>query len=220
METLFKIYNQVIYYSWIIFQSPLIITYFIFLHISFFIQKRYFRYNLFPSLLIKKLWNIESIIIRDIFIHLPSSLIDWIQPSLEQKTKEEYMKALTPNAVIRHVCKDDLENTKKNPDEKKNETVFLLKPLSVQQQADLRDNMYKVSGIGKKRTEKFQTGTSEVDALKIGLLGWENFTNEKGDQVSFDKTNVSGMLEMIPADARTELAAKIRGDAEVDEGEG
>lgn len=213
-------YEFAIVKSWFLFQLPLIVLYALLLTISHYFQKYHFKDNLIPNPFIKKLYQLDAYIIKEVCEKMPEDLLEWVNPHLDKQTKEEYMKALTPSTIIRHVCKQDLENTKKNPEEKKNETVFLLKPLTVSQQANLRDNMYKVQGVGRKRKEMFQTGTSEVDALVLGLVGWENFKNEAGADVTFDKNNVPAMLEMIPADARSELATKVRGEAEIDEGEG
>jgi hypothetical protein len=220
MEILFKVYDSFMYYAWYILNLPLILFYFALLKFSFLFQQWYLDKNTIPTPIIKYFYRLDSYILKDFYTNMPESFITWINPHLDQQTKEEYMKALTPGKLIRYVSKVDLEETKKDPTHKSSETIFLLKPLTVSQQAELRDNMYNVSGQGKARKEKFKTGTSEVDALKVGLAGWENFKHEEtGADVQFEKNNVQAMLELIPADVRSELAAKIRGEAELDEGE-
>lgn len=219
MNDLYKIYNSIMYWLWIIFHLPLLCLYYVLLNFSFLFQRWYLRKNVIPGPILKYFYRLESYIYKDLYTNMSEDLIVWMHPQFDKQTKEEYMKALTPGKLLRYTCKQDLEATKKDPGAKAQETVFLLKPLTVEQQANLRDNMYKVEGQGKARKEKFKTGTSEVEALMLGLAGWENFKNDEGVDVEFKKNSVKDMLEMIPADVRTELAAKVRGEAELDEGE-
>ena len=99
------------------------------------------------------------------------------------------------------VCECD----KKLP--KPEQTVFNTRFLTADEQAELRDAMYSVSGMGANRSEKFLTGTIANKALEIGLQGWTNFKYEDGTEIPFSKENFSSIA---PAE-RDEIANHIRG---------
>lgn len=173
----------------------------------------YFKNNLFPNRLILFFWNLERIIANDVYVNFPEQLIDWLTPNQTKKTKEEIMKAINPSKVHDYVCKPERGLSSSE------QTVFKVKYLTVNQTAELRDEIYTVKGVGKARSEKLQTGTVDMKTLKLGLVGWANFKDEEGKEVVFDKNKIVDMLDMIPPEARTELAGHIRGESELTEGE-
>jgi hypothetical protein len=118
-------------------------------------------------------------------------------------TKEvvSIMKGVRFDKPHDYVCECD----KKLP--KAEQSVFKVRFLTAEEQAELRDTMYSVSGMGANRSEKFLTGTVANKALEIGLQGWEQYTFEDGADIPFSKENFS----TIPPAERDELANHIRG---------
>ena len=102
------------------------------------------------------------------------------------------------------VCKCD----ETLPEEER--TSFKVKFLTKEQQAEIRDIMYSVKGIGAARQEKFLTGSAVLKALEYGLVGWKNFKFDDGTDIVFSKENFS----CIPPAQRDELANHIRGITE------
>ena len=100
-----------------------------------------------------------------------------------------------------YVCECD----KKLP--KEEQTLFKVRFLTAEEQAELRDIMYSVSGMGANRSEKFLTGTVANKALEIGLQGWERFSFEDGSDIPFTRENFSA----IRPKERDEIANYIRG---------
>jgi len=139
--------------------------------------------------------------------NLLTDYISWLAP------KELKMKAINPNATHEYTCKCD----KSVEDEK---TVFVVKYLTVAQNAHIRDELYSVRGIAQKREERILAGTSEMEVLRLGLKGWKNFQDElTGEEVHFDDKDMSKNLDRIPPEARSELADHIRGESTLSEGE-
>ena len=99
------------------------------------------------------------------------------------------------------VCKCDSKLPKPE------QTIFNVRFLTADEQAELRDLMYSVSGMGANRSEKFLTGTVANKALEIGLQGWKGFTYDDGADIPFSKENFSS----IPPAERDEIANHIRG---------
>jgi hypothetical protein len=130
-----------------------------------------------------------------------------------QVDSEELMKAIDSDTTIEYVlkCEQKLDA--------KDQTVWLLKPLSAVKQAQLQDQLYDVEGMGKARKERLLTGTRMLELLKGHLVGWKNFLDKNGDPVKFDKDNVTASIDRIPAPYRQELADAIAEEGEVDEGE-
>jgi len=118
-------------------------------------------------------------------------------------TKEvvKIMKGVRFDKPHDFVCECD----KKLP--KPEQAVFKVRFLTAEEQAELRDTMYSVSGMGANRSEKFLTGTVANKALEIGLQGWTNFKYEDGEDIPFSKENFSA----IPPAERDEIANHIRG---------
>lgn len=106
-----------------------------------------------------------------------------------------------------YVCKCD----EKLP--KPEQTVFKVRFLTAPEQAELRDIMYSVKGIGAARKEAFLTGSAALKALEYGLQGWANFNyGDSGEPIPFSVDNFS----CIPPTQRDEIANHIRG---IEEGE-
>lgn len=115
--------------------------------------------------------------------------------------EEEPMKGIRYDKPHDYVCKCD----RKKPE--KEQTRFKVRFLTAPEQAELRDMIYSVQGFGDKRNERFLSGTISLEALKIGLKGWENFTHEDGEEIPFTVDNFS----CIPPAERDEIANYIRG---------
>jgi hypothetical protein len=125
-----------------------------------------------------------------------------LQRYLIGKYEEEQMKGVRFDKPRDYVCKAD----RKLPDDE--QTVFKVRFLTAQEQADLRDEMYKVTGFGEGRKEMLLTGTVALKALEKCLLGWENFYFEDDEEpVEFNKKNIS----CIPPTERDEIANYVRG---------
>jgi len=117
------------------------------------------------------------------------------------------MKGVRYDQPHSYVCKCD----KKVPKEER--TIFKVRFLTADEQAEIRDEMYKISGIGAGRQERLLTGSSSLMALKKGLLGWENFKYEDtGEPIEFSVDNFSCIA---PAE-RDEIANYIRGIEETE----
>lgn len=117
------------------------------------------------------------------------------------------MKGVRYDQPHSYVCKCD----KKVPKEER--TTFKVRFLTADEQAEIRDEMYKISGIGAGRQERLLTGSSSLMALKKGLLGWENFKYEDtGEPIEFSVDNFSCIA---PAE-RDEMANYIRGIEETE----
>lgn len=119
------------------------------------------------------------------------------------------MLGFDPNATRGYVVKDEQEL----PTEE--QTVFQLKNLTVRQTEILKNSIFSKSGHGKKAEERLMLGTQERQALEMGLVGWDNFNDQSGNMIIFSKEN----LDFIPAKYRSEIAAEIRGENELTEGE-
>lgn len=140
--------------------------------------------------------------------------VDWLLADgpLRNQVKEKFMKAINPSSQHPYVCKSDLKL------DAKERTTFSVSFLTADQQSKLRNGLYSVTGMGKQRKESLNTGSSDMEALKMGLKGWTNFKNEDGTEVVFDPKKVGEMIDFIPPDARSEIAAHIKGESQVDEG--
>jgi len=108
--------------------------------------------------------------------------------------------------------------------------VFKLKFLEVAEFARIQDELFKSSGFGKKRTEKFMLGQQTMLALRQGLIGWENFKYEDGTPVEWEDPNqgrdpedrariMDTNLNKIPPAERAEMADYVRGESTLGEDE-
>lgn len=103
-------------------------------------------------------------------------------------------------------------------------TIWVVTSPDVRDFARVQNELYDVSGFGKGRKERFRTGDQQIEILKLGLLGWSNFTDQNGKEVEWKdpkggKTAVDRekiMIENInhiPEAARGELVDLIRGES-------
>jgi len=97
-----------------------------------------------------------------------------------------------------------LECDKDQPVEK--QTTFYIKPLSAKQSASLQDSM-KFSGSGE-GASMTNIGSNTLEMVKIGLVGWENFKDEVGNEIKFLK-DMDANLDRLAVSYRYELAGKI-----------
>lgn len=205
---------------WYIIQAPMIILCLILLIASFSIQAFYYRNfsfdktgNLVPNRFILFILKIDKICIKEVTENLPKNFLDWMIHPEEKQTKDNIMKAINSKTPHEFVTKAE----KKLPPEK--QTSFKVRFLTASQQAEIRDTLYNVSGLGKARKERIQTGTADLQTLKYGLVGWSNFLDDNGSPVNFDLGKIDDMIDMIPPEARSEIASHVRGESEVTEGE-
>ena len=108
--------------------------------------------------------------------------------------------------------------------------VFLVRPLTSKESADIQNSLFHSKGFGKQRQEQFLTGTQVVMVLRKGLIGWKDFKYEDGTEVVWEDPNIEKTeegrdrimdrnLDCIPAAIRQELSDEIRGESELGEGE-
>ena len=93
------------------------------------------------------------------------------------------------------------------------QTKFKVRLLTVQESARIKDDLYQVSGVGRRRQEKLRTGTSELETLKLCLKGWDNLLDAEGNQVPYSHENFS----QIPPEIRSEIADYVSGEVQENE---
>lgn len=136
--------------------------------------------------------------------------------------EEETMKMLDPRKPHRFVPKCIRESKDIPPDRK---AIFLVRPLTKGERADIQDKIVQGSGLGQRRKEEYRTGTMMLETLRTGLMGWENLwlqdpdDLEKWEAVPYDKAAKEKMLDLIPNRVADELANYILDQAEPDRGE-
>ena len=101
-------------------------------------------------------------------------------------------------------------------------TVFKYRFLSVNDSAQITDQVYSAKGFGNKREELLRAGTQEVTILRKGLVGWEKFNYEDGKEVVWEEPEgnkqkkesiMDKNLSKIPPEIRGEIADAIRGSS-------
>lgn len=106
--------------------------------------------------------------------------------------------------------------------------TWQVKFLTVREYADIQDELFKSSGMGKKREEKFLLGKQAMLALRKGLVGWKNFNYSDKTPVEWEDPNrgrdaadrdriMDSNLNKIPPEIRNELADYIRGESRLGE---
>lgn len=106
--------------------------------------------------------------------------------------------------------------------------VWLIRPLTSKESADIQNGLFHSKGFGKQRQEQFLTGTQVIMVLRKGLVGWKNFKYEDGTDVVWEDPKVEKTeegrdrimdrnLDCIPTAIRQELSDEIRGEAELGE---
>lgn len=136
-------------------------------------------------------------------------------------------RALSADRTIPYVLKDD----RTLPDDL--QTTFQLEPLSIRDYERLQD---RIAFIEKKQTN-IRSGSYDLDAVRIGLKGWERFwdgdpeefenpadcptvpfeTRNGGGQYQNRKVVTDECLERLAPKHRAELARVILREVEVDE---
>jgi hypothetical protein len=115
-------------------------------------------------------------------------------------------------------------------EELEDQPIFKLRFLEVAEYAEIQDELFKSSGFGKKRQEKFMLGQQTMLALRIGLTGWENFKYANGEPVEWDDPKqgrdkedrariMDKNLNKIPPAERAEMADYVRGESSLGEDE-
>lgn len=110
------------------------------------------------------------------------------------------MIALSPHEQYEYVLKAERDIA--------DPTVFILKPLTMQQTREIEDEIgMSLTGTG------FKAGTVNYLALKYGLRGWKNLKYRDGTDVPFvtnpDGTASDETIEKLDAVTRSELAGEI-----------
>lgn len=121
--------------------------------------------------------------------------------------------ALDPTRSVRYVLLSDREAKPSD------QTVFLLQPMTVQQEADMKNRISLRNADG---SMSIRTGDIELETLRCGLVGCENLVNASGQPVMFAKVGgrVSDeFLNMLRKDWRAEIAGAIYDLNEVSDAE-
>ena len=111
--------------------------------------------------------------------------------------------ALDPTRTVRYVLRSDLHTPSAD------QTIFLLQPLTVQQEADLKNRVTVRNADG---TTTFKAGDLELESLRMGLAGCENLKGRDGNAVPFvmyDRRVSDAFLNVLPKEWRAELASAI-----------
>lgn len=104
-----------------------------------------------------------------------------------------------------------LESDRKLPRGDPARSVFKLKHLTLEQEANIIDDFERdpFTGVSHRRN----VGTSHLRALRIGLIGWENVRDERGTEIPFEAGPYGGakdeLLRRLPITVREELAQAI-----------
>lgn len=214
-----KFYHKSIFIFWILFQSPMLLLIILYLFFAYnyfriygiLLEKEIISFKIIPGFFTRTLLKLNVFFFKEATENLPHHFLTWITPNKEEQ--EFIMKAIDPKKPHEYVCKSE----QKRP--KEEQTVFTVRYLTATETAQYRDTLYKVEGFGKNRKETIKSGSADLETLRHGLMGWRNLQDESGKEVTFDKTNLAGMMDLLPPDVRQELANHIRGESEVDEGE-
>jgi hypothetical protein len=116
------------------------------------------------------------------------------------------MIAVNPDEEKKYIVKDERDL------EPKEQTIFKVKTLSVTEAANLQDNAaHVVYGKSKGEDTKMaiSSGSQALEALRKGLVGWENFYGSDGKEVEFKSKNgkaFNASLSLIPQKYRLEIA--------------
>jgi len=113
-----------------------------------------------------------------------------------------------------------LKGQEKDP--KEDQVSWKVKYLSVAIAAEISDSIYSAKGFGKKREELLKAGTQQLEILRRGLVGWENFKYEDETLVEWEDPPRGGTvtkfyeamdknLNKVPPEIRDEIADHIRG---------
>lgn len=87
--------------------------------------------------------------------------------------------AITPNSTFEYVLKVDRDL----PEEER--TLFRLRALSAAEQAKVEDQ---TASLSREDEIRVRSGSTILEALRLGLVGWEGFRDENGNEVPFRST--------------------------------
>src|SRR3990172_4804931 len=111
--------------------------------------------------------------------------------------------AMNPKKPRWHVI---ITDQKEVPSEKKFTFQYIM--LDLVAEANLRDNIIKVKGMGEDREEKYSIGAQDREILMTCIRGWKNLIDDENKEIEFSKVNI----EYIPPKVREEMIRVIRGD--------
>lgn len=149
----------------------------------------------------------------------------WSDDLIKYLTKEDDRMAklfgIQPNQVQDFILKDQ------EKDSPEDQIIWKVKFLDARASAEITDQVYSAKGFGKKREELLKAGTQTLEILRSGLVGWDNFKYENGDDVEWEdpprsgsKTKLNEVMDRninkIPPNVREELAEEIRGASMMD----
>lgn len=120
--------------------------------------------------------------------------------------------AVDPNKPFDYVLKADRGAAKP--------TRWKLKPLTVREEAELRDGIMQYGGQGAGVEGRMLAGSTELRTLKLGLVGCEDFYDSDGNAIAFESEPdnkrhptrsvvTDAFLSWISRGDRTELAEAI-----------
>ena len=115
--------------------------------------------------------------------------------------------ARNPSKPRWHVLWTDQKNDVDTKDEDK--FAFEYKMLSMEREAQLRDELIQISGMGDDRSEKYRMGKQDLDLIKTNVVGWRNLKDDEGNEIQFSG---SKDLDMLDAKIREEMVRVIRGE--------
>jgi hypothetical protein len=127
---------------------------------------------------------------------------------------------LDPNQVRVYIPKAD-----RNLTEEEKPMKIHVRLLRARDAAKFRDEIYDISGMGKKRKERLRSGSHELRVLYTCVEDWENFPDENGNQIECKKRKgnngefIIDNIDYWPDDLRTEVARYCSRESEVDEEE-
>ncbi len=121
--------------------------------------------------------------------------------------------AIDPEKKYNYIpeCERDLESA--------DQTIFHLSMPKAKEAANLQDNITE-STLGDQAVMRVKSGSSVLSALQVGLRGWENFKDAKGQPILWRDNNGKPrpeMFDVIPPKIRQELAEVITSGIGLDE---
>lgn len=146
----------------------------------------------------------------------------WVEDFIKFYFTEEDIMArihgIRPDQIHDYILKDQ------EKDSQEDQIIWKVKYLSVSDSAKITDMIYSARGFGKKREEVLKAGTQQLQILRLGLVGWENFKYDDGKEVEWEPVPTGGNLQQIarimdrnldkvPPEVRDELADHIRGSS-------
>lgn len=126
--------------------------------------------------------------------------------------------AINPEATTEYVLECDRDKPREE------QTRFKVRWLTYKEQVKIEDNIVS-SRIGRKGEDsemRIASGSAERDILKAGLVGWENFKDEHGQEVEFKRRGdqvTDECLDRLHTDWRKEIANFITDQGKISKDE-